>query len=246
MTKNTYGTGSFVLMNVGPTCPAPVEGLLTTVAWQLGGRRASAYAYEGRDLRRPGAAVQWLRDGLGVIDAGRRDRAAGRDRPRHRWRLRRPRVHRASAARGGTRRPGARSSASPGARPAPTSPGPSLEAMAFQTRDVVDAMSRGVGSRRWPCCGPTAARRPSTCSCSSRPTSSSVPVARPVIQETTALGAAYLAGLAEGVWSSPDELAGHWRLDVGGRAGCGRGGAPTLATPQWLRAVERSRGWATE
>ena len=66
MTKNTYGTGSFVLMNVGSVCPAPVDGLLTTVAWQLGNGEV-AYAYEGA-IFVTGAAVQWLRDGLGVID----------------------------------------------------------------------------------------------------------------------------------------------------------------------------------
>src|SRR3546814_9233254 len=65
MTKNTYGTGSFVLMNVGDTCPAPVDGLLTTVAWTLADG-ARAYALEGAVFV-TGAAVQWLRDGLGII-----------------------------------------------------------------------------------------------------------------------------------------------------------------------------------
>jgi len=66
MTKNTYGTGSFVLMNVGSTCPPPVEGLLTTVAWTLGSGGAS-YALEGA-IFVTGAAIQWLRDGLGIIE----------------------------------------------------------------------------------------------------------------------------------------------------------------------------------
>ena len=76
--KNTYGTGSFVLMNVGETCPAPVEGLLTTVAWTLdsGGDWKTTFAYEGA-IFVTGAAIQWLRDGLQIIDdAG--DRSAGR------------------------------------------------------------------------------------------------------------------------------------------------------------------------
>src|SRR3546814_17486395 len=69
MTKNTYGTGSFVLMNVGQQCPEPVEGLLTTVAWSLGAVDAAStpYALEGA-IFVTGAAVQWLRDGLEVID----------------------------------------------------------------------------------------------------------------------------------------------------------------------------------
>src|SRR5438874_8104188 len=65
MAKNTYGTGSFVLMNVGPECPEPVEGLLTTMAWELQGG-AVAYALEGA-IFVTGAAIQWLRDGLGLI-----------------------------------------------------------------------------------------------------------------------------------------------------------------------------------
>ncbi len=66
MTKNTYGTGSFLLMNVGPVRPEPVEGLLTTVAWTLGPDEPATYAYEG-SIFVTGAAIQWLRDGLGII-----------------------------------------------------------------------------------------------------------------------------------------------------------------------------------
>ncbi|MGH9034968.1 MAG: FGGY family carbohydrate kinase, partial [Acidimicrobiia bacterium] len=66
MTKNTYGTGSFVLMNLGPSLPDPVDGLLTTVAWDLGGQGGVAYALEGA-IFVTGAAIQWLRDGLGII-----------------------------------------------------------------------------------------------------------------------------------------------------------------------------------
>ena len=66
MTKNTYGTGSFVLMNVGETCPPPVEGLLTTVAWQLADGVPPRTPTKGR-IFVTGAAIQWLRDGLGII-----------------------------------------------------------------------------------------------------------------------------------------------------------------------------------
>ena len=71
------------------------------------------------------------------------------------------------------------------------------------------------------------------------------PVSRPTVQETTALGAAYLAGLAEGVWSSPDEVTENWVLDVEVEPSAGRDAADA-AHATWLRAVERSRGWATE
>lgn len=72
-----------------------------------------------------------------------------------------------------------------------------------------------------------------------------VPVSRPTVQETTALGAAYLAGLAEGVWSSPDEVTRNWVLDVEVEPAVGRDVADA-SHAVWLRAVERSRGWATE
>jgi glycerol kinase len=72
-----------------------------------------------------------------------------------------------------------------------------------------------------------------------------VPVARPVVQETTALGAAYLAGLAEGVWGSLDELTQHWQLDVEVTPSVAAGTAD-MKYAQWMRAVERSRAWAAD
>ena len=108
MTKNTYGTGSFVLMNVGSECPEPVDGLLTTVAWQLDDH--TDYAYEGA-IFSTGSAVQWLRDGLGIIDERGGDRAAGPLRRLDRRRLLRSRVHRPRQPVVGPLRRGARSSA---------------------------------------------------------------------------------------------------------------------------------------
>ena len=95
MTKNTYGTGSFVLVNLGDSHPPPVDGLLTTVAWQLGD--TVTYAMEG-SIFVTGAAVQWLRDGLGIIDDVVGSRTARGQRRRHRRRGVRPRVHRARFA----------------------------------------------------------------------------------------------------------------------------------------------------
>ena len=153
MAKNTYGTGSFVLLNVGPTCPPPTEGMLTTVAWTLADGTV-AYALEGA-IFVTGAAIQWLRDGLGIIDELGRGRPARRERARHRRRVRRAGVHRARVRRGGTRTPEARSSASPAARPAPTSPGPSSRR--WRTRPAMRSMRwRGqrhgdhrAARRRW-------------------------------------------------------------------------------------------------
>ena len=155
-----------------------------------------------------GAAVQWLRDGLGLID-GARPRSV-RWRPvgaRHRRRRSSCPPSPAWAARGGIRTPAAPSSASPGATTRAHLARAVVEAMAYQTRDVVEAMAAGRRPRRARSCGSTAVPRRWTCCCSSRPTSSACTVGRPVDQETTALGAAYLAGLAEGVWGSLDDVA---------------------------------------
>src|SRR4051794_7691776 len=239
MTKNTYGTGSFVLMNVGDTCPPPVEGLLTTVGWQLAEGGPATYAYEGA-IFVTGAAIQWLRDGLGVIaEAAETGPLAasvadtegvflvpaftGLGSPFWDPYARGTIV---GITRGTTKAHLARAV---------------VEAMAYQTRDVVDAMSAASGH------DVRALRADGGASVMDlllqfQADQLQVPVARPVVQETTALGAAYLAGLAEGVWSSVDELGAHWQLDAEF--------TPSTATAeadekyaQWQRAVERSRAW---
>ena len=237
MSKNTYGTGSFVLMNVGSECPEPVEGLLTTVAWQLpeGG---ATYAYEGA-IFVTGATIQWLRDGLGIIAAAAEtgplaascDDTGG--------------VYLVPAftglgspwwdpyARGtvvgitrGTGRPELARAA--------------VESMAFQTRDVVTTM---VASAGHPVDSLQVDGGASVMDLllQIQADQLGVPVRRPVQQETTAIGAAWLAGLAEGVWSL-DDLSAQWQLDRQFEAGDDRAAADA-AHAQWLRAVERARGW---
>jgi glycerol kinase len=240
MTKNTYGTGSFVLMNVGPDCPPPVEGLLTTMAWELADG-AVAYAYEGAVFV-TGAAVQWLRDGLGVIDSAADIEAlaasvddsegvylvpafTGLGSP---WWDPYARGAVVGLTRGTGRAHLARAT---------------LEAMAFQTRDVVDAMCAASGHQV------KALRADGGASANDlmlqmQADQLQVPVARPVVQETTALGAAYLAGLAEGVWSSTDELSSHWALDREFTPAMSAAGANTRYAG-WTRAVERARQWAS-
>ena len=242
MTKNTYGTGSFVLMNVGETCPPPVEGLLTTVGWQLRDDGPATYAYEGA-IFVTGAAIQWLRDGLAIIREAAEigPLAASIDDtdgvflvpaftglgspywdPYARGTI-------IGITRGTTKAHLARAV---------------VEAMAYQTRDVVDAMSRASGREV------RALRADGGASVMDlllqlQADQLQVPVARPIVQETTALGAAYLAGLAEGMWSSLDELVDYWQLDAEF--------APSMPAAdadakygQWQRAVERSREWATD
>ena len=240
--KNTYGTGSFVLMNVGNECPEPVEGLLTTVAWLLDGPDGlqPTYALEGA-IFVTGAAVQWLRDGLQIIDeapeleplALQCDDTGG--------------VYLVPAFTGlgspwwdpyarGTIVGLTRGSGRPEIARA------TIEAMVYQTRDVVDAMTAASGTSL------QSLRVDGGASVMQlllqlQADQLGVPVRRPVMQETTALGAAYLAGLASGIWASLDEIAAQWELDVevhpsGDRAAADAGHA------QWHRAVERSRNWA--
>jgi glycerol kinase len=114
--------------------------------------------------------------------------------------------------------------------------------MTFQTRDVVDAMCAASGREV------KALRADGGASANDllmqlQADQLQVPVQRPRVQETTALGAAYLAGLAEGVWSSLDELATHWALDAEFTPATSQAGADARHAG-WLRAVERSRGWA--
>ena len=239
MTKNTYGTGSFVLMNVGAECPPPSEGLLTSVAWELASGEV-AYALEGA-IFVTGAAVQWLRDGLGVIDDAAETEALAASVPDTEgvyvvpaftglgspWWDPYARGTVVGLSRGTGRAHLARAV---------------LEAMCFQTRDVVDAMCSASGR------DVQALRADGGASSNDllmqlQADQLQVPVQRPRVQETTALGAAYLAGLAEGVWSSLDELATHWALDAEFTPKTSQGGADSRHAG-WSRAVERSRGWA--
>jgi len=239
MAKNTYGTGSFLLMNVGTTCPDPVEGLLTTVGWTIDGQPGAVYALEGAVFV-TGAAVQWLRDGLQIID----DAAAieplaasvdttdgvylvpaftGLGSP---WWDPYARGTVVGITRGTTRAHLARAT---------------LESIAFQTRDVVEAMCAASGERL------TALRADGGASANGlllqlQADQLQVPVQRPVVQETTALGAAYLAGLAEGVWSSLEEVGAQWQLDVEVTPGTDAATADA-AYGGWTRAVERSLRW---
>ncbi|HVW33402.1 MAG TPA: glycerol kinase GlpK [Acidimicrobiia bacterium] len=240
MTKNTYGTGSFVLMNVGPAVPAPAEGLLTTVAWTLADG-ATAYALEGAVFV-TGAAIQWLRDGLGIIaDAAETGPLAasvpdtegvflvpaftGMGSP---WWD----THARGALVGLTRTVGRAHLARA-----------AVEAMAHQTRDVVEAMAAVAGQAiaELRVDGGAAVM---DVLCQFQADLLGVAVRRPQVAETTALGAAYLAGLAEGLWSSPDDLAGQWLLDAEFTPKMGRSDADRRHAA-WRRAVERSRAFGT-
>ena len=245
MTKNTYGTGSFVLMNVGDTCPAPADGLLTTVAWTVPGKilgRTEAtvthYALEGA-IFVTGAAVQWLRDGLGIIEDAAEIGPLAESVPTTDGVVMVPAFaglgspwwdpYARGLTRGSTRAHLARAT---------------IESMAFQTRDVVDAMSRASGRAVSELrVDGGAAVMPLLLQIQADQLG--VAVTRPTVGETTALGAAYLAGLSEGVWSTVTEVSDRWAIDVRVLPEAGRSAADA-AHAQWLRAVERSREWARD
>jgi glycerol kinase len=236
--KNTYGTGCFLLMNTGPQAAASQSGLITTVAWGLGG--GVEYALEG-SIFVAGAAVQWLRDGLGLVrDAAETEAAArsvedtggvyvvpafvGLGAPHWDERARGAIV---GLTRGTTRAHLIRAT---------------LESIAYQSRDVVECFSRDAGLG-------LDTLRVDGGACRNdflmqfQADVLGVPVRRPPVLEVTALGAAALAGLGVGFWRDRGELA------------AATGGGATTFEPRmsadrredlqagWRRAVERARGW---
>ena len=237
--KNTYGTGSFVLLNTGDDAPHSESGLLTTIAFSDGD--GVRYALEG-SIFITGAAVQWLRDGLGIIarseDVGPLAETVpdtgdvyfvpalvGLGAPHWDPYARGVIV---GITRGTTRAHIARAA---------------LEAMAYQTRDVVDAMraDASVDIHELKADGGASA---SDLLLQFQADLLGVPVARPTVQETTALGAAYLAGLAEAVWESREDLASHWRIDREFQPGNTEEAEQRYG--RWKEAVRRSLRWAEE
>jgi glycerol kinase len=238
MAKNTYGTGCFLLMNTGARPATSRNRLLSTVAWQRNG--ATAYALEG-SVFIAGAAVQWLRDGLGIIERSADVEAlaatvadsegaffvpalAGLGAPYWDPHARGTLV---GLTRGTTRAHIARAT---------------LEAIAFQSAELIEAMAgdSGLALKELRVDGGATANN---LLMQMQADLLGVPVVRPPVTETTALGAAYLAGLACGFWKDEAEIASLWSRD--------RVFEPTISRDEaqsrlaaWRRAVERSRGWA--
>ncbi len=237
--KNTYGTGCFLLLNTG-TEPVPSSsGLLTTVGWQVQGE--TTYCLEG-SVFVAGAAVQWLRDGLKII--ARADETEG--------------LAASVPDTGGVYfvpafvglgaphwNPGARGTIVGLTRGTGRAHlvRAALESMAYQTRDVLEAMQQDAGLQL------QSLRVDGGAAVNNwllqfQADVLGVEVVRPVVQETTALGAAYLAGLAVGFWSDLDELRSNWQLD--------RRFVPSMPEAQrerlyarWREAVGRSLDWDT-
>ena len=240
MAKNTYGTGSFVLMNIGDTCPEPIDGLLTTVAWDLGA--GPIYALEG-SIFATGSAVGWLTGVLaGASDAAETESLA-RSVPDSAGVVVVPAFAGLGSPWWDPNARGAIMGLTFATTPAHIARA-TIESMALQTRDVTEAMSAGAGRdiAELRIDGGAAVN---DLLCSIQADQLGAPVSRPIVTETTALGAAMLAGLAEGVWSSPAEAASVWRLDRRFEPSDDRSGADRLHA-LWRRALERTLHWSPD
>lgn len=238
--KNTYGTGCFLLMNTGGQRIHSQSGLITTVGWRIGSE--TTYCLEG-SVFIAGAVVQWLRDGLGVITTSQEVEAladsvddaggvmfvpafVGLGAPYWDPSARGTII---GLTRGTTKAHLARAA---------------VDSMAYQTLDVIEAMQldSGIPLKSLKVDGGASSNNRLM---QFQADLVATQVRRPKVQETTALGAAYLAGLEVGVWSSRDEVASNWLLD--------KEFSPQMCDADrfqkagtWRRAVDRSRGWQVE
>jgi glycerol kinase len=237
MAKNTYGTGSFVLLNTGPEAPQPPDGLLTTVAWGLEGE--ITYALEA-SIFVTGAAVQWLRDGLGIIEEAAETEALAASLDSNDGVYFVPALTGLGSpywdpyARGtivGLTRGSGRAHLARAA----------LEAIAYETVDAVRAQEAASGER-------LAVLKADGGAVVNgwlmqfQADLLGTPVVVPEIAETTALGAAYLAGIATGTWTR-EQVGEMWRQSARYEPRMGVDQREALLT-DWHRALERSRGWA--
>ncbi|MDT0301076.1 glycerol kinase GlpK [Streptomonospora wellingtoniae] len=234
--KCTYGTGSFVLVNTGSEPVAPDHGLLSTVLWQHPDGRLD-YALEG-SIFVTGAAVQWLRDGLGLIDSAPQSEGLAASVPDSGGVVFVPALTGLGAPDWDPHARGAIFGITRGTQRAHIARA-TLEAIAFEVRDVAESMAAASGTRL-PELRVDGGASTNDLLCQIQADQLQVSVARPEVQETTALGAAFLAGLATGVWSSTDELARTWNLDRRFEPG----DRDEAAHRRWRTAVERSKGWA--
>lgn len=241
MAKNTYGTGCFLLLNTSDKAVTSTSGLLTTIGWDLGAQNSLTYCLEG-SIFIAGAAVQWLRDELGLISQSQEIESLAASVPDNGGVYFVPAFVGLGApywdpyARGTILGLTRGSSSGHLARA-------TLEAIAYQTLDVIEAMhidyDLPLESLR---VDGGAARNDLLMQIQADILG--VPVQRPVINETTALGAAFFAGLAVGLWPSLEALSSLWRQD--------REFTPQISEDQrrslydqWKRAVKRCRAWAS-
>ncbi len=236
--KNTYGTGCFLLLNTGDRPVRSANNLLTTVGWQIGDK--VTYCLEG-SVFIAGAVVQWLRDGLGVISSSAEVERLASTVPDSGGVYFVPALvglgapHWDSDARGTILGITRGTTAGHIARAA-------VEAMAYQTVDLVSAMQRdaGIELQNLRVDGGASVNNPLM---QFQADLLGVNVRRPVVAETTALGAAYLAGLAVGFWNDTNDVARNWALDSEFKPRISAETRSSLCS-RWHEAVRRSLGWA--
>jgi glycerol kinase len=237
MAKNTYGTGSFILLNSGEKPTISKKGLLTSLAWGLEGK--IIYALEG-SVFITGAAIQWLRDGLKIIQTAAQSETLAASEPDNGGVYFVPALSGLGApywdmyargtiigiTRGTTNGHIARAT---------------LEAEAYQVRDVVDTMKLEAGIKI-PILRVDGGGTANSLLMQFQADIMNMPIQVAAVAETTALGVAYLAGLATGQWKNTDEIAKKWRSSATFE--------PKMSADQrdqlysnWLRAVERAHGW---
>jgi len=236
MAKNTYGTGCFMLMNTGRAPQTSANRLLTTVAWHTDARH---YALEGAVFV-GGAVVQWLRDGLGFIEQSSEVEALAATVPDSGGVYLVPAFTGLGSPHWDAYARGTMVGLSRGTTKAHIARA-ALEAIAFQSAEVLMAMQRDAGQALVELRvdgGATA----NDLLMQFQADLLGVPVVRPQVTETTALGAAYLAGLAVGFWGSTAEVAANWKVDRRFEPAMPRDAA-TARLRQWERAVARSRDW---
>lgn len=240
MVKNTYGTGCFLLMNTGNTPVYSNSNLLTTVAWKVNGK--TTYALEG-SVFVGGAAVQWIRDGLDIIDDAVEIEALARNVEDNGGVYFVPALtglgapHWDAYARGGIFGLTRGTTKSHIARA-------TLEGIAYQVYDIVKAMEQdsGTAGTELRVDGGAAANN---LLLQFQSDLFGFKVVRPKMLETTALGAAYLAGLAVGFWKDIDDLQGQWAIDKIFEPAMDAGSVSELLK-HWNKAVSRSRSWLDE
>ncbi len=243
MAKNTFGTGAFLLMNVGHR-PPHSQTLLSTIAWGVSGADGDriTYALEG-SVFAAGAAVQWLRDGLQLFSSAAESEDLAASVPDSAGVYVVPAFAGLGAPHWDPHARGAILGLTRGATRAHITRA-TLESLAYQTRDVVEAMEldSGVTLAELRVDGGAAANN---LLLQVQADILGRDVVRPACLETTALGAAYLAGLATGFWKDPDDVTRNWKEE--------RRFSPQMPDTRrdemysgWKRAVERARGWATD
>ncbi|HRE15971.1 MAG TPA: glycerol kinase GlpK [Rhodocyclaceae bacterium] len=237
LAKNTYGTGCFLLMHTGQSATPSQSGLLTTVASRLNGQLQ--YALEG-SVFMGGATVQWLRDGLGLVKQASEIEALAASVPDTGDVVFVPAFAGLGAPHWDAEARGLLVGLTRGTSAAHIALA-ALEAIAFQVADLVDAIEAdGQALAELRVDGGAAANN---LLLQLQADILQKPVIRPTVTETTALGAAYLAGLATGFWSGLDEIASHWQID---RRFEPQANASNIAArrSRWHEAVQRAQHWA--